>query len=144
MTEQEELEELRYLAELHCKWCTDCEWEKIPETGLLEKTEYELHQDGEMTVHPHNEDCPFANYWDRRATDDVWRGAPCHGCKGCVSGAQADCEKYQKWVEGLEPWERKRAAEHWTQTVNRAYPEWECGYTGWIEKGLKGCSQKEK
>jgi hypothetical protein len=144
MNNQEEIEELRHLVELHCSWCVDCRYDKIPETGLLQKTEYKT-ENGTLEKYTHNEDCPFANYWDRLATDEVWRGSPCHTCPGCGTDvSQSTCEKYQRWVEGLEPWERRRAAEHWTQVVNRAYPEWECGYKEWIKKGLKGCSQKEK
>ena len=125
MTEQEEIEELRYLVKLHCSWCIDCRYEKIPETGLLEVTEHRPNSEGEFETYEENATCPFAKYWDRLATDEMWRSSPCHTCPGCGTGVSQST------------WERRRAAEHWTAVVNRAYPEWECGYKGWVEKHRK-------
>ena len=124
MTEQEEIKILRDLVDQHCAWCVDCMYTEIPKTGLLETDEYRPDPDDPAKEIRYNENatCQFAQYWDKLATDEVWRGSPCHTCYGCPDSSDPEpfrnrCSRYQEWVNGLEDWERRRCAEHFTKEV---------------------------
>ena len=121
MTEQEEIQILRDLVDQHCAWCVDCMYTEIPKTGLLKEDEYlpDPNDPSKEIRYNENATCQFAQYWDKLATDEVWRGAPCHGCKGCVDGHQMECKQYKAWVDGMESWERRRCVEHFKKEADK-------------------------
>ena len=114
MTITEELEILRKLVEDHCQYCADCEWYKIPEEGLCTETSYRT-EGTAYIVHRRNDDCQFAQYWNRRADDALWEKNPCRRCGTQSCGyhvgedtSQPPCDHYKRWFRELKEWEKKR------------------------------------